>query len=235
MSSIHLSIIIPAYNEETRLPATLEAIEGYLNSKSFPAEILIIDDGSKDGTLGVVEAFKHRLPLQLLVNKQNRGKGFSIRRGMIEAQGAWRLFSDADLSTPIEDLEKFWPATKEGFEVVIGSRALPESEIQIRQSWHRELMGRCFNMIIRCLGLSGIRDTQCGFKLFSARAANQIFPKIQLEGFAFDVDVLLRAQRAELKIKEIPVKWINSPDSRVNILRDSLRMLKDVIRLRFRS
>ncbi|MFC1601307.1 dolichyl-phosphate beta-glucosyltransferase [Candidatus Sumerlaeota bacterium] len=234
MNEIHLSIIIPAHNEERRLGATLAAIGRYLEEQDFAAEALVVDDGSGDGTVELAESFAERLPLRVIALEQNRGKGHAVRTGMLEARGAWRLFSDADLSTPIEELDKFWSVAKKGGEVVIGSRALPESDVTVHQSWLRELMGRTFNLILRTLGLSGIRDTQCGFKLFSAAAAEQIFAEVSVDGFAFDVEALMLARRHGFDIREVPVKWVNSPDSKVSIVGDPLRMFWDVLRLRLR-
>ena len=234
MSQPFLSIIIPAYNEEQRLPASLQKIVDYLPLQDYEAEVLIVDDGSQDGTVELAKSYRDKWPVRVLENERNRGKGFTTRRGMLEARGEWRLFSDADLSTPIDELEKFWPLTEQGYEVLIGSRALPDSEVEVHQAWYREKMGRTFNMILQMISIRGIKDTQCGFKMFSAKAAREIYSEMTIDGFAFDVEALLRAQRKDYKIAEIPVRWINSEDSRVSILRDSMRMLWDVIKLRFR-
>ena len=235
MSELALSIIIPTYNEEQRLGRSLEAVEDYLQRQEFAAEVLIVDDGSIDRTVEISRGFADRLPLRVIAQQDNRGKGCSVRVGMLEARGQWRLFTDADFSTPIDELDKFWPKTKEGGEVLIGSRALTQSQVDVHQNPLRETMGRVFNLLLRMLGLSGIRDTQCGFKMFSARAAELVFNELELDGFAFDVEALLRARRHKLHIEEIPVRWINSPDSKVRVVRDSLRMLLDILRLKFRG
>ena len=230
----HLSVVVPAYNEELRLRESLPAIIAYLSAQSYGWEILVVDDGSSDNT-GVVAAELGRgHPLRVLRNEPNAGKGASIRRGMMEARGRYRLFSDADLSTPVAELEKFWPAVADGCDVVIGSRALPESKLEVRQAAYREMMGRIFNVLVRVLLVRGIHDTQCGFKLFSEKAARDVFPKQKLRGFAFDVELLMLAQRAGMKIREVPVRWINSPASKVSALRDSTRMFLDLLALRFR-
>lgn len=213
----HLSIIIPAYNEEMRLGKTLPGILAWLDQQPYTWEILVINDGSKDRTVDVVQKCCHNR-VRVLTNDPNRGKGYSIRRGMLEARGRWRLFTDADMSTPIEELAKFWPYTDEGFDVVIGSRGLPDSELAVRQPKSREFVGRVFNTIVQTFLVPGLSDTQCGFKLFSAAAAEAVFPRQTLHGFAFDVEVLMLAHRAGFKIKEAPVKWVNDPGSKVSTL-----------------
>ena len=154
---------------------------------------------------------------------------------MTEARGDYRLFTDADLSTPIEEIEKFWPMAAAGADVVIGSRALPDSHLEVRQHFYREFMGRCFNFFVRALLLPGILDTQCGFKMFSRAAAEAVFPRQTLDGFSFDVELLLLARRAGFVVREVPVRWINSPASKVSALSDSTRMFLDLLRLRFRG
>lgn len=230
----HLSVIIPAYNEEARLPATLPVIFGYLAAQPYTWEVLVVDDGSADRTAEVARELGAAHGVRVLRNEPNRGKGFSIRRAMLEARGEWRLFSDADLSTPIDELGKFWPATDKGAAVVIGSRAVAGAQLEVRQPFYREWMGRVFNLIVRLLVLGGIRDTQCGFKLFRADAAEAVFPRQQLDGFAFDVELLVLARRAGFVIREVPVRWINSPATKVSALRDSVRMFADLLRIRFR-
>jgi len=231
-SNCYLSVVIPAYNEEVRLGYSLPVILDYLNRQSYTWEILVVDDGSSDHTSGVVE--RVGLPnVRVIRNNPNRGKGFSIRRGMLEAKGQWRLFSDADLSTPIEELDKFWPPTKEGFSVVIGSRALPESDLEIRQSKSRELAGRVFNTAVQTFLVPGLCDTQCGFKLFSAEAAKAVYPLQTLHGFAFDVEILMLSRKLGYKIKEVPVRWINDPGSKVSTL-SGIKGFIDLARLGLR-
>jgi dolichyl-phosphate beta-glucosyltransferase len=192
-----------------------------------------VDDGSHDRT-GAVAASFNEPNLRIIRNEPNRGKGYSIRRGMLEARGEWRLFSDADLSTPITELDEFWPYTRDGYSVVIGSRALPESDLEVRQSKSREFAGRVFNTAVQTFLVPGLCDTLCGFKLFSAEAAQAVFPKQTLHGFAFDVEILMLAQKLGFNIKEAPVKWINDPGSKVSTL-SGIKGFVDLARLSFRK
>ena len=230
-----LSVIIPAYNEEERLGKSLPEIIRYLSSRDYTWEIIVVDDGSADGTSRITEKLCVGHPHTVLRNEPNRGKGYSIRRGMTEAMGEYRLFTDADLSTPIDELEKFWRHADEGAGVVIGSRALPGSDLVVRQRKYRELMGRIFNTLVQKMAVSGIHDTQCGFKLFSAEAAEAIFPLQTLDGFAFDVELLMLARKKGFRIVEVAVRWINSPASKVSAWRDSTRMFLDLLRIRLRN
>lgn len=231
-----ISIVIPAYNEESHIAATLQHIDEYLLLRPWRAEILVVDDGSTDATVVEVERAAARIAAatHILKNRVNRGKGYSVRRGMLASSGDFVLFSDADLSTPIYELDRLLRRSQRGYDVVIGSRALRNSLIEVRQPLHRELMGKAFNVILRSLGLSHFHDTQCGFKLFSRRAVNQIFPLAKINRFAFDVEILLIAQRLGLRIRELPVHWHDSLPSKVSLVRDSLRMFFDVLKLRFR-
>lgn len=231
-SKPHLSVIVPAYNEEQRLAESLPVIISYLSRQLYTWEILVVDDGSRDATSRVAQEIAGECNCRVIRNEPNRGKGYSIKRGMLEARGSYRLFSDADLSTPIEELEKFWPEVEAGSDVVIGSRAVRGAQLEVRQAFYRELMGRVFNTLVQLMLVGGIRDTQCGFKLFSERAAEKIFPEQSLQGFAFDVELLVLARRYGFMIKEVPVRWINSPATKVSALRDSTRMFADLLRLK---
>ncbi len=231
----HLSVVVPAYNEEQRLKESLPVILDYLKAQSYTWELLVVDDGSTDGTSRVAEELSRDCPCRVLRNEPNRGKGYSIKRGMLEARGRYRLFSDADLSTPINELEKFWAPIEQGFDVVIGSRAVEGSQLEVRQAFYRELMGRVFNLLVRVMLVGGVRDTQCGFKLFTERAAEKVFHEQSLAGFAFDVEVLVLARRHGFGIREVPVRWINSPATKVSALRDSTRMFADLLRIKLRS
>lgn len=234
-SELRLSLVIPAYNEEQRLRASLPSVLEYLSKQPYTWEVIVVDDGSRDQTSEVArELAAGRENVRVLRNEPNRGKGYSIRRGMLEARGAFRLFSDADFSTPIEEIEKFWKAVEEGYDVVIGSRGLEESQLIVRQNIFRETMGRIFNFIVRLLLIPGIHDTQCGFKMFSARAAETVFPQQTLDGFSFDVEILYLALRAGFRVKEVPIRWINSPATKVSPLRDATKMFIDVLKIRFR-
>ncbi|HET8645128.1 MAG TPA: dolichyl-phosphate beta-glucosyltransferase [Vicinamibacteria bacterium] len=209
-----LSVVIPAYNEAERLPRTLERVRAFLDARGGAYEILVVDDGSADDTVARARAAggEH---LTVLGNGVNRGKGYSVRRGMLAARGARRLMTDADLSTPIEELEALWARMDEGFDVVIASRALALSRIEIHQGAFRENMGRVFNGLVRLLVLPGLRDTQCGFKLFTAAAAGAAFAQARLDGFAFDVEALFIARRLGFRVAELPVVWRNDAASRV--------------------
>jgi dolichyl-phosphate beta-glucosyltransferase len=232
--SCHLSVIVPAYNEELRLRESLPIILAYLNKQPYTWELVIVDDGSSDRTTDVARELCSGANVVLLRNQPNLGKGGAIKRGMLEAHGDFRLFSDADLSTPMEELDKFWPAVKEGYAVVIGSRALPESDLAVRQSRSREFAGRLFNAFVQTFLVPGLLDTQCGFKLFSAKAANAIFPAQQLNGFAFDVEILMLARKQGFRIKEMPVRWVNSAASKVSMLK-GLQGFYDLFCLRLRK
>ena len=229
-----LSIVIPAYNEAQRIGNTLCTVLSYLEQRSYSAEILVVDDGSYDATPQVVTAFCNQIPpVRLLRNHRNRGKGFSVRNGFLHASGAYLLFSDADLSTPIEEIEQLFAALQESCDVAIASRALAKSRVEVHQPWYRENMGRLFNVLVQTLVLPGIRDTQCGFKCFTREAALNICQRITLERFGFDVEMLYLARKLRYRIREVPVVWRNSPQSRVHVLRDSVSMFGDLLRIRW--
>jgi len=229
----YLSIVIPAYNEEDRLGTTLAAVRSYTLTKGFATEVIVVDDGSRDRTAErAADALRGFAGGRLIRLPKNLGKGAAVKAGILEARGELILFSDADLSTPIEELDKFLPWVEQGFDVVIGSRALPGADIQVRQSRFRELMGKTFNRSLRRAFLEDIPDTQCGFKLFSEKAAKAVFPLVETRGFSFDVEALLLCRRAGLKIKQVPVVWRNIPPSRVRMIGSSLQMLRDLARIK---
>lgn len=230
----HLSVVIPVYNEERRLGKTLQRIGEYLAGRSYESEVLVVDDGSADRTIEVAEKSGFNARLRVVRHEINRGKGAAVRTGMAAARGRFALFSDADLSTPIEEIEQFWPKFESGFDAVIGSRGLPDSKIELHQNIIRETMGRTFNLFVRLLVVSGIHDTQCGFKMFTRRAVDAVFPRCRLDGWAFDVELLALAQKLGFRIAEVPVHWVNSPDTRVRAIRASRQMLFDLLRLRRR-
>ena len=228
-----ISIVIPAFNEEDRLPNTVHKIHEYLKERDEKFEIIVVDDGSTDKTARLVDQLETTLgDIKLLRNEINRGKGFSVRKGVLASSGSVVVISDADLSTPIEELYKLLPYHEKGFEIVIGSRGLKESDIVERQPWYRERMGKIFNFIVRSVAVDNIKDTQCGFKVFRTGAAQKIFRVCRVDRFCFDVEVLFIARKMGYGIKEVPIKWINSPNSRVRILRDSLKMFIDVFAIR---
>jgi glycosyltransferase involved in cell wall biosynthesis len=216
-----LSIIIPAYNEEARLPETLRRIAEYLSAWGAAFhEILIVDDGSQDGTLAAAKAFANKNPnVRVLQNPGNRGKGFSVRHGMLEARGDWRLFTDADLSAPIEELDKLWDAVdRQKADAAIGSRALDRSLIGVHQPGARESAGKIFNLIMRVSTGLAFADTQCGFKLFRRDVAHDVFSRQLLERFGFDVEVLFIARKRGYEIVEVPVRWNHAEGSKVGVL-----------------
>ncbi len=232
---MHLSLIIPAYNEEERIGATLEKAFAYFKRQSYDAEIIVVDDGSSDNTSEVVRGFQDAAPLPLLLETlpRNRGKGYAVRQGMIHvASGAFRFFYDADASTPIEELDRCPALFDAGADIIIGSRALPESVIEVRQAWYREYMGRCFNMLERLLRVTSFKDTQCGFKGFTVAAAHCCFPRQTVERFSFDAELLFIAKKHALRVEELPIHWQNSPKSRVNPFTDATRMFFDLVIIR---
>ena len=222
-----LSVVIPSYNEENRLGPTLETIERYLAGRDYSSEVLVVDNGSRDRTSEVAREAGVEV-----IEERRRGKGAAVRTGMLAARGEYVLFSDADLSTPIEEVEKLLAELRAGADVAIASRGLPESNLVKRQPWYRELVGRVGNLLVRMIALGGIADTQCGFKLFPREIAQRVFPAQRLTGAAFDVEVLFIVKHAGWKIAEVPVTWIDSPDTRFSRVRDSLDALKDLFRIR---
>lgn len=230
-----ISIVIPSYNEEARLPATLERIADYLPSLGGEIEILVVDDGSKDRTAEVAESFRKRYPnLRVISNGVNRGKGFSVRRGMLEARGRTVLFTDADLSAPIEEAPKLLEALKT-YDVAIGSRALDRSLITVHESRFREFAGIVFNTIVRLILRLPFVDTQCGFKAFRRERCQILFEQQRIERFGFDPELLYLARHHGLRTVEIPVRWGHSPATKVNMLRDSIQMFFDIFTIRWNS
>jgi dolichyl-phosphate beta-glucosyltransferase len=230
-----LSIIIPSYNEESRLPATLERIAAYLSSYGCEAEVLVVDDGSKDGTAAVAEYFRIKMPtLRVVSNGVNRGKGYSVRHGMQEARGRIALFTDADLSAPIEEAGKLLGAL-ESNDVAIGSRALDRSLISVHESPFREFAGIIFNKVVRSILWLPFVDTQCGFKAFRRERCGVIFEQQTIERFGFDPELLFLARRHGLRTVEIPVRWGHSPATKVSMLHDSMQMFIDVFTIRWNS
>ncbi|MFZ0981644.1 MAG: dolichyl-phosphate beta-glucosyltransferase [Candidatus Acidiferrales bacterium] len=232
-----LSIIIPAFNEEKRLGGTLTRIREYFDA--HPAgpggiEIIVVDDGSTDGTARLVEEWTREIPsLRLVSNGKNRGKGYSVRHGMLEARGRVALFTDADLSSPIEESQKLLRAIRVGNDVAIGSRALNRSLIAVHQSRLREIAGMIFNGFVRLFTGLPFEDTQCGFKAFVRERSRIIFEQQRTEGFGFDPEILFLAQRHGLRSVEVPVRWAHDPATKVHVVRDSLLMFADLIYIRW--
>ncbi len=228
-----LSIVIPAFNEEARIGSSLEKILGYLAREPFAAEIIVVDDGSADRTGDVTRAaLEGRLPYRLIRLEKNQGKGFAGKTGVLASTGTVVMYTDADLSAPIEELGKFLPRIAEGFDAVIGSRAIPGCDIRVRQARPREAMGKVFNRLVRLFVLNGCADTQCGFKVFRHAAAMDLFGRLRTKGFAFDVEILALARKLGYRVAEVPVVWCDSRPSRVRIVRGSWQMLRDLLRLR---
>ena len=233
-----LTIVIPACNEAGRIGATLAAIGAWIQATGQDAEILVVDDGSDDGTASLASGILGSLGPEhrVLTGRPNRGKGYSIREGALEARKEWTLISDADLSTPIAEVARLWEAARAGgHDLVMGSRALAGSRIGVRQGWLRRNMGRSFNVVVR--GITGLpfHDTQCGFKLWRTQVVRPLLGRLQVDGFAWDVELLMAARDAGLSLAEVPVEWNNAEGSKVGLLRDPLRMLADLIRLRLRK
>jgi glycosyltransferase involved in cell wall biosynthesis len=231
----HLSVVIPAFNEETRLPPSLRRMASYMRDHEVDWELLVVDDGSTDATSQVASDFLREHQGLLLRNPKNQGKGFSVRRGVLAARGRWVLITDADLSAPIEEHATLARAARDGaLDVAIGSRGLPDSRIEVRQHPVRQSMGRVFNRLMRLMTGLPFRDTQCGFKLLDRRRCRPIFEAMVVNRFAFDVEFLFLCLRSGLRVAEVPIVWRNVEHSRVRVLSDSLNMLADVARVRWR-
>ncbi len=226
-----LSIIIPAHNEALRLPQTLEQIRAYLLQRAITAEVLVVENASTDDTAAVVREWQEGMPQLRLIELKEAGKGNAIRHGMQAACGKYRLMADADLSMPIEDTDKFLEAAQQGAQVIIASRELPGSK-RVGEPLKRHLVGRIFNLLVRWVALPGLQDTQCGFKCFEARAAEQIFSKQTLSGWSFDVEVLVIAREMGYQIVEVPITWVYNAGTRISVLRDSFKMARDLWHIR---
>ena len=230
-----LSIVIPAFNEEVRLPETLSLISSYIRGSNRETEVIVVDDGSTDRTADVAKSFRGEINgLRVVTNSKNRGKGYSVRHGMMEASGRIVLFTDADLSAPIEETDKLLAALAD-HDVAIGSRALNRSLISVRQSAFREYAGMIFNFIVRAILRLPFVDTQCGFKAFRREPCRIIFQQQRIERFGFDPELLYLARHHGLRSAEIPVRWAHSPATKVSMLRDSVQMFMDVFIIRWNS
>lgn len=231
---VEISVVVPAFNEEERLKTTLPHLWRSLRRRFANFEILVVDDGSTDGTVAVASGFTAAYPeIRIIRYETNRGKGHAVRTGVLAAAGKVVLFSDADLSTPVREVAKLLRAIEEGNDVAIGSRARSESRIIAYQPAYRVLMGKTFNKIVRLLAVRGINDTQCGFKCFKREAAREIFSLCRIDGFSFDVEALWVARMQGLRIKEVGVLWRNDPRSKVHPVKHSLQMLRDLMLIRF--
>ena len=233
MSHPFLSIIIPAYNEEVRIVETLEQTVAFLATREYSWEVLVADDGSTDATARLVEDFFQHHPKVRLLALAHRGKGGAVKQGVLAATGSYRFICDADLSMPIEQVERFLPPAAPEVDIAIGSREMPDSR-RIGEPARRHLMGRLYNLLIRWLAVGGIKDTQCGFKCFRGAIAEPLFKRQTLDGFAFDVELLYLARRSGLSLREVGIDWRYRGHSKVRVLRDSLLMTWDLLKIRWR-
>jgi glycosyltransferase involved in cell wall biosynthesis len=230
-----LSIVIPSFNEEKRLPATLESVASYVRASGRETEVIVVDDGSTDATAKVAESFRSKIEdLRVISNGQNRGKGYSVRRGSMESRGEIVLFTDADLSAPIEEADKLL-AKMDEYDVAIGSRAVNRKLIEVHESRFRELAGIIFNRIVRVILRLPFVDTQCGFKAFRREKCEIIFEQQTIERFGFDPELLYLARHHGLRTAEVAVRWAHSPATKVNMLRDSVQMFLDVVIIRWNA
>ncbi len=227
-----LSVIIPAYNEADRLTKTLPEILKYFEGKSFTKEIIIVNDGSRDTTTRLIKKFQTKHPLlSLATHRKNHGKGAAVKTGMLKASGEWLLFMDADLSTPINQLEKFWPHTPK-HQVIIGSRKMRGAKVKVRQNPLRENLGKIFTLLTNLLATKDLSDVTCGFKMYRGDIGHILFKNSRLTDWSFDAEILFLAQTFRYSIKEVPVEWHNDPRTKVNLLKDGLTSLKGLFQIR---
>jgi dolichyl-phosphate beta-glucosyltransferase len=229
-----ISVVVPAYDEERRIERMLLEALAYFRQRGLAAEILVVDDGSRDHTSGVVGRLGRTWPeLRLIRLAQNHGKGYAVRTGVVNAIGSSVLLADADGATPIAELVRLEQALASGHDVAVGSRAVPrDAGVHVERRWYRHVMGRTFHWLVETMAVKGVRDTQCGFKLFRGAVAHDLFSRMRMAGFSFDVEVLLMAQRRGYLVAEVPINWVHQPGSKVNVVRDSIRMAADLIAIR---
>lgn len=230
-ADVLLSIILPAYNEEERLPACMEKVAGFVSRQDFPVEVLIIENGSKDNTYGLARKFAEKYSWLRVFREEKPGKGRAVRRGMLEAHGQYRFFADVDFSMPVDEISHFIPPNLSDYDVAIGSRE-GKGAIRYNEPPFRHFTGRVFNWVVRILAVHKIQDTQCGFKCFQAEAAQKLFSVQLLDGWAFDAEVLFIAQHYGFKIIEVPVQWYYDGHSKIHVVKDSWRMFKELIQIR---
>ncbi len=234
LSTPFLSIIIPAHNEEQRLPDTLEEVVAFLAQQPYTAEVLVVENGSSDRTLEIAQGFAARLPNLRVLVEQGRGKGLAVRRGMQEAYGEYRFICDADLSMPIGEVNRFIPPQLPNLDIAIASREAPGA-VRYNEPPYRHHVGRLFNTMVRLLALPGLQDTQCGFKCFRGKVAEEVFPLQTIDGWTFDVEVLFVARRRGYHIVELPIPWYYYPNSKVRVMRDSIRVGLDLLSIRLKA
>ncbi len=229
-----LSVVIPAYNEEARLPETLRLVSDFLEKQDYAAEVLVVENGSTDRTAEIVREFSEDHPQFRLISIKERGKGIAVKTGMLAATGEYRFICDADLSMPIEEVSKFLPPALTGYDVAIASREIAGAR-RFDEPAYRHLMGRVFNFIVRVLAVPGFADTQCGFKCFTASATELLFPRQAMSGWGFDVEILFIALRQGLRVVEVPVDWYYKENSRINPVKDTFSMFWEVLRVRMNA
>jgi glycosyltransferase involved in cell wall biosynthesis len=229
-----LSIIIPAHNEESRLPQTLEQVFAFLETQDYTAEVLIIENGSSDRTLEIAREYAAQQEALKVLHEELPGKGNAVKRGMLEASGSYRFMCDADLSMPIEELVKFIPSDEHGFDIAIASREAKEA-VRYNEPEYRHLGGRLINLAIRMLILPGLHDTQCGFKCFRAEVAEAIFPYQSLPGWSFDIEILFLARKRGFRIQEVPIHWYFDPETKLRAVNDAVKMLRDIFLIHWKD
>jgi dolichyl-phosphate beta-glucosyltransferase len=229
-----ISLIIPAYNEENRLPRALELVFTFLEKQEHRFEVLVVENGSTDRTLEIANAFAVNKPNLLVIHEESKGKGIAVKRGVLAARGAYRFICDTDLSMPIEEILKFFPPQLEDFDVAIGSREAHGS-VRYNEPSYRHWGGRMVNLLIRMLILPGFQDTQCGFKCFRAETTLELFEQQTLMGWSFDIELLYLARKKKLRIREVPINWYFDADSKVSAVRDALKMISDIFRIHLNS
>ena len=234
MPDVFLSIVIPAHNEERRLPATLEQMHAFLQVQSYVAQVLIVENGSQDQTYQIAQEYAHANPQFRVLRETERGKGLAVKRGMLEATGAYRFMCDADLSMPLTEINRFLPPARTGFDIAIASREAPGA-VRYNEPPYRHLGGRLINTIIRLLALPGLNDTQCGFKCFRAGVAEDLFRHQTLTGWSFDIELLYIARRRGYKVIEIPIPWYFNPDSKLSAVQDAFKMGLDIFSIRMNA
>jgi dolichyl-phosphate beta-glucosyltransferase len=226
-----LSIVMPAHNEEHRLPPGLEKVDAFLKTQSYEAEVVIVENGSSDRTYEVAQAFAASHPYVRVLSVDTRGKGLAVKAGMLEARGEFRFICDVDLSMPIEEVNQFLPPHTDGYDILIASRE-GKGALRVGEPQYRHLMGRINNWIIKLLAVRGFEDTQCGFKMFSRESAEDLFEVQQMTGIGFDVELLFVAQKRGYRIKQVPITWYFDPDSRMRLVGDSLNILREIWQIR---
>jgi glycosyltransferase involved in cell wall biosynthesis len=234
LSEVFLSIIIPVYNEERRLPATLEQVFSFLHSQPYRAEVIVVENGSQDNTLAIASEFARAHPELKVLQSNRKGKGIAVQQGMLAARGEYCFMCDADFSMPVSEINRFLPPALTGADIAIASREAPGA-IRYNEPHYRHMVGRVFNSLIRLIALPGLHDTQCGFKCFRAEVARELFRQQTISGWSFDVEVLFIARRRGYRIVELPIPWYFNPESKISVVRDATRMAADLFAIRLNA